>query len=122
MKLTKEECLKHLYALKELSCTHAGCSKETFEQARKNIKVLNEAIANLENLINEHFENPPLKFEELELYFPYWDDEEKLWCYFTTLNKDLKTGVKVSISDTPMIGAFRFEKGRFYLKEVKVND
>lgn len=37
-------------------------------------------IKQLENLIKEHFDNPPLKFEELKKGVWLWDNKNK--CYF----------------------------------------
>lgn len=31
----------------------------------------------LKDLINEHFDNPPLKLNDLEIEKPYWDKKEK---------------------------------------------
>lgn len=70
-------------------------------------------------MINCEEDNPPLKFEELEVYTPYWHEEERSWCYFTTLNKDMQTGVQVLIGSVPMMSAFKFKEGVFYNKEVK---
>ena len=73
----------------------------------------------LHNIIDDLTENNPLKFEELEVMKPYWDNKEKEWCYFATLHNDLKTGVKITISSPPLMSAFKFEENTFYRKEVK---
>lgn len=73
----------------------------------------------LNNLIKEHFDNPPLELNDLEIEKPYWDNEEKEWCFFVTLHKDIGTGVKISISVVPMMCAFQYKENRFYRKEVK---
>ena len=63
--------------------------------------------------------NPPLKFEELKLHIPYWEDKKKSWCYFTTLNKDRETGVMVDIGSAPKMFAFNFKENSFHAREVK---
>lgn len=73
----------------------------------------------LHNIIDDLTENNPLKFEELEVVKPYWNNKEKEWCYFATLHNDLKTGVKITISSPPLMSAFKFEENMFYRKEVK---
>lgn len=114
--LTKEECLKTLDDIRYLNVAifNETCGEEwfgEFEQT-KEFKVF-------EKLIKEHFDNKPLKFEELEVMKPYWDNKEKEWCYFATLHNDLKTGVKITISSPPLMSAFKFEENMFYRKEVK---
>lgn len=62
--------------------------------------------------------NKPLEFEDLKLDVPYWDDKEKSYCFFTTLNPKMKTGVKIEITNPPTICAFRYEPNRFYQREL----
>lgn len=66
--------------------------------------------------------NSFLGFEELKLYIPFWDKKEKEWCYFTRLHEECKTGVKISIGEIPYINSFKYEKERFYRREVKENE
>lgn len=79
---------------------------------------IREDVLNYGKLIEEYFDNPPLKFEELKLYIPFWDKKENEWCYFTTLNNN-GSGVKISINEFPYIQAFIFEENRFYRKQVE---
>lgn len=76
-------------------------------------------IKQLENLIKEHFDNPPLELNDLEIEKPYWDNEEKEWCFFVKLHKDIGTGVKISVSVVPMMCAFQYKENRFYRKQVQ---
>lgn len=73
----------------------------------------------LRELIEEHFDNPPLELNDLEIEKPYWDNEEKEWCFFVKLHKDIGTGVKISVSVVPMMCAFQYKENRFYRKEVQ---
>ena len=64
-KLTKEECLKELRNMckcceyKSFTIECSCGTKEVFEQ-----------------LINEHFDNPPLNFEELHEKMVVWDNKK----------------------------------------------
>lgn len=60
--LTEKECRQALEILK----------------ARVNYENV-DAIICFKELIDEHFDNPPLKFEELEVGKPYWDNLKECW-------------------------------------------
>ena len=106
--LTKEECEKALDSLRVFS----------LQNLNANLKEVTKSNDVIEQLTKEHFDNPPLKFEELKLYIPFWDKKENEWCYFTTLNNN-GSGVKISINEFPYIQAFIFEENRFYRKQVE---
>lgn len=57
--LSKEEYIKKLYSL--------------LESDDADVKI--DARYELEQLINEHFDNPPLKFEDLKENEWYWDNQ-----------------------------------------------
>lgn len=101
--MTKEECLKALDNIKMLG----------------GINIPLESLETIENLIEEHFDNPPLTINDSKVGELYWDNEDKEWCFFTSLHENIFTGVKVSISLAPTICPFNFKKNRFYRKEVK---
>ena len=80
------------------------------------------------NLIKEHFDNPPLKFEELKKGMWVWDDVEK--CYFKcnpTISTDMAQCVTYNAfwyncgedEDEFFEEYDEFEENRFYRKEVK---
>lgn len=105
-----------------------------FESISHNNKIMMDYIKELENkfkqLEKQHMkllmqwgksDNPSFKFEELELYVPFWDKKEKEWCYFTKLNEEYNTGVKISISEVPYMQVFNYEEDRFYRNEVDEN-
>lgn len=102
-KLTKEECLEALETL----CTFADGNPNSSGEFVG--KMLQEADDKLKQLINEHFDNPPLKFEELHEGMWVWDNEDKEWCKFISEHlfeyMDGYGGV--------------FEENRFYRYEVK---
>lgn len=80
--MTKEECLQALKdftheVLRDYNNTKfdRGCNKHILKSRFQRQHDL------LEQLITEHFDNPPLSFEELTemVGFPVWDDKEKMW-------------------------------------------
>ena len=76
-------------------------------------------IKQLENLINEHFDNPPLKFEELEKEIWVWDNKEKT--YIKSCNnydtKEHGKGIIVQIGFD--LVRINYEENRFYRKQVE---
>lgn len=68
----------------------------------------------LEQLIKEHFDNPPLKFEELKEGMLVWDNKFKEWCLITIMCKyPHKRYFDGTIDDS------KFEEGRFFRKQVE---
>ena len=71
----------------------------------------------LEQLINEHFDNPPLKFEEIKIGMWVWDNMEEEWIRI----KDYLGGnifeKEVVLNDCWI--SFNFESNRYYRKQVK---
>lgn len=64
-------------------------------------------------LIREHFDNPPLRFEELEEGVWVWDNKEKMFCKIVEVLIN-----KISVN-YHYAGVLEFEENRFYRKEVK---
>ena len=76
--------------------------------------ILNSYIKPLQKLIDEHFDNPPLKFEELKVGMWVWDNKRKEWCVLSAFWKDALHRYYISgLSDSP------FEENRFYGKQVE---
>lgn len=71
----------------------------------------------LKNLIQVHFSNPPLKFEELKPNMWVWDNEDKKYNKITEINGD-KIGFYYITSDV-MRYICKFKPNRFYRKEVQ---
>ena len=93
--MTKEECLE---AYKQLHFVDSDL---------KYLSVFSK-------LIKEHFDNPPLKYEELEEDMWIWDNEEKR--YGKVTHQDWKYG----LLSTPGLCWGMFEENRFYKREVEV--
>lgn len=106
MKLTKDRCLS---ALK-----WAGdCFFEDRDGRQWDFKSFSDYKV-LEQLIKEHFNNEPLKLEELEEGNVYWDNKYKEWCLITIMCKyPHKRYFDGTINDS------KFEEGRFYRKQVE---
>ena len=82
----------------------------------------------LKDLINEHFDNPPLKFEELKKGIWIWDNKNK--CYF-----ECEPAISTDMAQCVTYNAFwyncgededeffeeyeEFEENRFYRKQVE---
>lgn len=116
--LTKEECLKALRYLTDYN-------GEEF-----NVEIFANAIEDLHLLIYKHFDNPPLKFEELEELEgkSLWDNKMGKWVLLQQayvwkntskqvlivyLELDLEEGLET------MNYWEDFEENRFYRHEVK---
>ena len=97
-------------------------TKEDYLQAVRSLFRRNEvcheslkAKHRLEELINEHFDNLPLKFEEIELGKWYWDNKLKDYIYIDGRFGENCFEYRASHGS----GVRRFEENRFYRREVK---
>lgn len=101
MKLNKEECKN---ALIELFYDGDGYMRDglTYE------------FDILEQLINEYFDNPPLKFEELQHEMVLWDNKKKEF-----IQLEFYLGWGYSVFGSEDFYTFNFEENRFYRREVK---
>lgn len=97
-------------------------AKETLQIANdyptskyNNSDLIDQAIQLFENLIEEHFNNPPLRYEEIEEEKWYWYNKKKEW--IKVLNKDVCTSV-VPIIET-INEYIEFELNCFYRKQVE---
>ena len=98
--LTKEECLETLESI----------------QYSWNTDVIEEGYEVIRQLINEHFDNPPLKIDELKIGEWYWDKKKERWLYLAEVdieNRELVADLYFGIG---------FEENRFYRKGVKENE
>ena len=99
--LTKEECLKALGYLEKLEHEKDQCDEKS--------TVLNQ-------LIFEHFDNLPLKFDELKEGMWVWDNKMVLYIRIAKI-----IGKTIYVED--FLYGFdcygRYEKNRFYRKQVK---
>ena len=108
--LTKEECLEALseieYSLCELEEIKAGVVVNC---------LFDENLETIKQLIDEHFDNPPLKFDELKEGMWVWDNKMVLYIRIAKI-----IGKTIYVED--FLYGFdcygRYEENRFYRKEV----
>ncbi|MGX8835295.1 hypothetical protein ACWG0P_13930 [Amedibacillus sp. YH-ame6] len=113
--LTKEECLEVLESSEYLEVVIKDeRARDVFRDSFKGTTIYNA----FEQLIKEHFDNPPLKFEDFKIKTPYWDNKFKQWCFVIGKHSDeiLETYI---FRDPPIHRSNYFEEGRFYLREIK---
>ena len=110
--LTKEKCLDALSAL-EMEIMHASSLSYWYKE-----RVL--SVSNvLFQLINEHFDNPPLKFEELKDSMCVWDNKEKMLILLHVWIEDNRKKIQYLEFGDYKYHWLAFEENRFYLREVK---
>ena len=100
-KLTKDECVKALHGL-YFSYGSDDRDDEFYDVLLK--------------LINEHFDNPPLKFEELEDDKWYWHNKKKEW--IKIISKGLCVPSQYSTIET-IHEYMNFEQNCLYRKQVE---
>lgn len=117
--LTKEECESAIDRVARL-CSYHIPYKE-FEHLK-----LHGELDTLMDLIHEHFDNPPLKFEELKEGMWVWDDRDKEYimvcrtCVYPKDNFLVRKGdelVFISKDDEEFHRMYR--PNRFFRKEVQ---
>jgi hypothetical protein len=109
--LTKEECETSLYELKYYSNAYSNAHKSAIK----------EDVGKLQQLINEHFDNPPLKFEELKEGMWVWDNVSKRYMKVYDISYSEETfnvNGEWYLNDL-YLEEFKFEENRFYRREVK---
>ena len=117
-KLTKEQCLEAFNHI-------LHCDRDTYSYISDAYR---NDLSTLHTLINEHFDNPPLKFEELHKDMWVWDNRRKCFLKITKVEIDQWYRHFVyHYYDINMNGTTRtlFEENRFYrheVKEVKENE
>lgn len=108
MMLTKEECINALENI-PFNVGVARSDYRTSENAKEDYCTLN-------SLIEEHFDNPPLKFEELKEGMWVWDNKMVLYIRIAKI-------IGKTIYAEDFLYGFdcygRYEKNRFYRKEVQ---
>lgn len=131
--LTEKECKEALDGLRNL---------ERYENFKKwNGQVAPQVKADvIEQLIREHFSNPPLKFEELKEMKnqPVWNNEDKKWylvsyfykpfvlnqwireeCIAIKLIDEHRNTISIGLNCDGIIGIEEFKENRFYRKQVE---
>ena len=107
--LTKEQCLE---ALRIIISTTQCCDKDIC------VVDCSECLT-IVRLIDEHFDNPPLKFEELHEGMVIWDSVLK---EYILLGKPFNGRWVHYIFGATVMYTFHFEENRFYRYQVKVNE
>lgn len=111
VKMTKEVCYKALNQLQAYASKNGG----KFEQEHEI----------LSKLIKQHFDNPPLKFEELEAGMWVWDNKHKVYNeIYILLENFMSTKHNLvqfkHLNETTQWGdTIEFEENRFYRKQVE---
>lgn len=110
MLLTKEECEN---ALNNILC-NIGVARSDYRKSGK----AKEDYHTLKSLIEEHFSNPPLKFEELNKGYPIYDNDEIVcgWKFIYMIDKEYKQ--LLLIDEEGNVNWVNYEENRFYRKEV----
>lgn len=115
--VTKEECEKALETLSsppyESSCGGCICGVSDCGDCPNN-----KANKLLNQLIDEHFSNPPLKFEELKEGMLVYDKNIKSWIEIDKTFEDIEKYVSCWSIGWPYEKRFPYEPNRFYRKEV----
>lgn len=112
--LTKEECEKAcLYLLGH--CYEEKKNEDGTYEFTPSGFVESEIF---KQLINEHFDNPPLKFEDLNDEMWVWDNEIKEYIKLSIINNILYYG---NDKEYRFGDYLEFEENRFYRYEVKEN-
>lgn len=105
--ITKEVCYKALNQLQAYASQNGG----KFEQEHEI----------LSKLIKQHFDNPPLSFEELKPGMWVWDNELKIWDKIFDLKRCFDTK-KEEICEPYYVVTyareFKFEENTYYRKQV----
>lgn len=118
MKLTKEEC-NYAYTMIDNHRCYVECEKCNYKDTCNLCRSRNI----IKQLINEHFDNKPLKFEELHEGMWVWDNKTKSYIFvFKPLNWEPIKGLRYAhqIINHSAEGYYMdFEENRFYRKEVK---
>ena len=110
MMLTEKECRE---ALKDLY--NSICELEEIKSGVETTCVFDDSLDCFKELIDQHFDNPPLKYEEIEEGKWYWHNNKKEWVKI--LNKDVCTSVSPVIETIHEY--INFERNCLYRKQVK---
>lgn len=122
--LTKEQCEKALYELSLMTAIAEkeecnGCSCESCGLRKDSECKGNSYLWYFKKLIEEHFSNPPLKFEELNKGYPIYDNDEIVcgWKFIYMIDKEYKQ--LLLIDEEGNVNWVNYEENRFYRKEVQ---
>lgn len=106
--MTKEVCYKALNQLLAYASKNGG----KFEQEHEI----------LSKLIKQHFDNPPLKFEELEVGMWVWDNKLKTYHFIIGIHRTIDKILFIRVSRSSLKIEPHYidvEENRFYKKQVE---
>lgn len=95
--------------------TKKECENALMNLCSSNAKVKDRHI--FKDLIEEHFDNPPLKFEEIKENMWVWDNENNSWLKvigFYGFNIHVQFGIGIHKNDCYV----EYVENRFYRKQV----
>lgn len=111
MMLTKEECDKALDRVARF------CSWFSPYKCPESIKFKNE-LDILDKLIEEHFDNPPLKWEELKEGMFVWDNKHHTYIKIDRIWESYNKAIYFYAIGWECCENTEYEPNRFYRKEV----
>ncbi len=118
---SKEKCLEAYETLKSALYV----TTYDFERFPINCEpVYVEEMNVFKQLIDEHFDNPPLKFEELKVGMWVWDNKHKVYNCISRIYQNLYPNVNAiqfkHLNESTQWGdIIEFEENRFYRKQVQ---
>ena len=110
--LTKEECEKALDRVARF------CSWFNPYKCPERIKFKNE-LDILDKLIEQHFDNPPLKFEELKEGMFVWDNKHHTYIKIDRIWESYNKAIYFYSIGWECCENTEYEPNRFYRKEVR---
>ena len=115
MMLTEKECRE---ALKDLY--NSICELEEIKSGVETTCVFDDSLDCFKELIDQHFDNPPLKFEELKENMLVWDNKRKVKLLIAYCYSEYDMGYyNLSNPEDYKYIHIEFEENRFYRKEVQ---
>ena len=109
--LTKEECEKALDHFEKCYWDQDN-SYGAMNGVRKDLDILNK-------LIHEHFDNPPLKFEELKEDMFVWDNKHHTYIKIDRIWESYNKAIYFYAIGWECCENTEYEPNRFYRKEVQ---
>lgn len=112
--VTEKECEKALEHIKTLRGSNYGWYYSGFNNSAL---PFDEDINVVQELMHEHFDNPPLKFEELKEGMWIWDNKDKAYMKIESVCDKDWVWLYIDSSEREHIDEL-YEPNRFYRKEV----
>lgn len=106
--MTKEKCEK---ALRDICETVIDSEADGHNQPRTVSDYCFSEIDILKQLIQEHFDNPPLSFDDLKVGMWVWDDKHSFYDQIISLGSPTPSSIETETWFTP------FEENRFYRRQ-----